>query len=611
VRVAFPRPLWVIPPLLALTLLPLGRPGGEETSPDRDVDLVARFAEATAGRHEAWTTDAVTPPRPWVREDKGWLLVPFGTSVAYDLEPGPDAALLTANVFSRGSATGSLEVSWRAEGGEAVRVTADLAAEPARSVRLPGPGPQRGRLTLTASASRVTDPQRAAMVLHAPRVGSAARLPPSPPQPPAPAGAPNVIVYLIDALRADHLGCYGYPPSTSPNIDRFAAESVVFDDAQAQTSWTRPAVASLFTGLWPQVHGAVDRDDVLAPRAVTLSELLRDAGWATAAVIANGNIDSAFGVAQGFDYYKYLQQVNVGDVPARSEHVNEGVSRWLDRRPPGRPFFLYVHTIDPHLPYQPPQPFRDRFAAKVSQPDLGSLWSIDRLNSDKARVTPEVLAALTGLYDAEIAANDAAFGALLAELKARGLYESSVIVLLADHGEELFDHSGFSHGNTLFEEVLRVPLAIRFPDRRPPKRVSQVVEQVDLMPTLLRYLGVAMPSPMQGQSFLPLCGPGEAPGWKNRAVAHLQLKERRGTSYLDGSWKLLLRPRGETVRRSLFDRREDRREQHDVAGRQPDLVQSLEGLLEGLLGEAGTPLDGGELKDDHELREQLKALGYL
>lgn len=605
-------PRWRVgAPLLALLLLSLGGSGGGEEPPVAANDLVGRFAGAATGRTAVGTPEAEAPPRPWVREDKGWLLVPFGTSVTYDLEVVPHAALLTANVFSRGSATGRLEVSWQPRDDEAVRVTADLAAEPGRSVRLPATGQLRGRLTLAAVATTVTDARRGAMVLHAPRVDAGDRLPVPPPQPPPPPGAPNVIVYLIDALRADHLGFYGYPPSTSPNLDRFAAESVVFDDAQAQTSWTRPAVASLFTGLWPQVHGANDRDDVLSEKAVTLAEVLRGAGFATAAVIANGNIDVAFGLGQGFDYSKYLQQVQVGEVPARSEHVNEGVSLWLDQRPSGRPFFLYVHTIDPHLPYDPPQPHRGRFAAGVTDPELGSLESVDRLNGDKASVTPELLAALTGLYDAEVAANDAAFGALVAALKARDLYDSSVIVVLSDHGEELFDHSGFSHGNTLFEEVLRIPLAIRFPDRRPPKRVAHVVEQVDLMPSLLQYLGVETPAPMQGQSFLPLCGPGEAVAWKDRAVAYLHLKDRHGTSYLDGSWKLLLRPRGETTRRSLFDRREDRRERRDQADRQPDLVRTLEALLERLIGEAGPALDGGELEDEHELREQLKALGYL
>ena len=153
-------------------------------------DLVGRFAGAETGRTAVGTPEAEAPPRPWVREDKGWLLVPFGTSVTYDLEVGPNAALLTANVSSRGSATGRLEVSWQPRDGEAVRVTPDLAAEPGRSVRLPPTGPQRGRLTLAAVATTVTDAQRAAMVLYAPRVDAGDRLPVPPPATPSPCRAP-------------------------------------------------------------------------------------------------------------------------------------------------------------------------------------------------------------------------------------------------------------------------------------------------------------------------------------------------------------------------------------------------------------------------------------
>jgi arylsulfatase A-like enzyme len=131
------------------------------------------------------------------------------------------------------------------------------------------------------------------------------------------------------------------------------------------------------------------------------------------------------------------------------------------------------------------------------------------------------------------------------------------------------------------------------------------------MPTLLEHLGVEAPPAIQGRSFLPLCGLGEVPDWKDRAVAYLHLKERRGTSYLDGRWKLLLRPKGEVLQPSLYDRREDRGERVDLAGQEPDVVGSLERLLEKLLGETGTSLDGGELGDERELREQLKALGYI
>jgi arylsulfatase A-like enzyme len=611
---SMPASIFRIVALLLAVLPPSAcQRGVAERPPSPEIDLVARFSEAQLSVDVGESPDLPSPPQPRIRPDKELLLVPFGTSVTFGLEVGPDTAILTDNVFGRGSATGRLEVSWQPLGKAAKRLTADLSAVPDRAVRLNTTGRQRGRLSFTSIATGIDDVEHAAMILRAPRIGSANQLPSTIPPPQPPAATPNLIIYLIDALRADHLGCYGYPPPTSPHLDTFAAEAVLFDDAQAQSSWTRPTVASLFTGLWPQLHRANDRDEVLPEEAVTLAELLRTAGYSTAAVIANGNIDIVFGLAQGFDYYKYLQQVRAGEALARSDQVNEAVSHWLDGRPSGRPFFLYIHTIDPHLPYDPPQPHRGRFAGMVTDPELGSLESINSLNSDKSRMTPEKLEELTGLYDAEIAANDTAFGALVADLKKRGLYDSSVIVVLSDHGEELFDHRGFSHGNTLFEEVLRVPLAIRFPDHRPPRRVASVVEQVDLMPTLLEYLGLEPPAAIQGQSFLSLCEPGQMTGWKDRAVAYLHLKERRGTSYLDGSWKLLLRPKSGGIQSSLYDRREDRRELVDLADQEPELAESLGALIGKLLGETGPALDSGQPVDEHdrELREQLKALGYI
>jgi arylsulfatase A-like enzyme len=421
-----------------------------------------------------------------------------------------------------------------------------------------------------------------------------------------------VIVLVIDALRADRLGCYGSDRGATPNLDRFAAEAVLFANAQAQAPLTNPAVASLFTGLWPQSHGVTDLRFKLPERAPTLAETLAAGGVATAAVVANGNVDAGRGLARGFEHFKYLRDVRPGEYHARASDINEAVLAWLDREQ-RRPFFLYVHTLGPHSPYQPQEPFRSRFAGGVVDPELGSNAWQRRLERGAATVTPKTIVDVAALYDAEVAENDAAFGGLVEELRRRGLFDESVIVVLADHGEELFDHGGFGHGRHLHAEVLDIPLLIRFPHGRDTRRVERVVEQVDLMPTVLELFGFAAPAPVEGRSLLSLCGPSEPEDWKNRAVSHLDREGRVGVSLLTPSWKLILETRDGQVVPALYDRRADRRERRDLAGERPEEVEALRSALQALLdgGPGGLERPEPAAPPDQETLERLRSLGYV
>ncbi len=549
-----------------------------------------------------------------VHVDDGQLVLPFGSRVTYELELPPFAELRADRIRPRGTATARLAVSWQPDGGEERLLSADLEALAEPRVRIGNQRTEKGRLHLAATSRRIIEPTIASLIVVEPRVVVAD--PPSPGRTSAVGrpgeGAPNVIVFIIDALRADHVGCYGSARGATPNLDRFAAEAVVFTDAQAQAPLTNPAVASIFTGLWPQRHQVVGLEFKLRVEAETLAEVLTSAGIATAAIVANGNLDPGRGFAQGFAEFESIRDVRADDYHARAADINEALFDWLDRGP-GRPFFLYVHTLGPHAPYRPREPFRSRFAGDVVDPTLGTNAWQQRIERSGQAVGPEVVAGVTALYDAEVAENDAAFGELVEELRRRGLLEETVVVVAADHGEELFDHGGFGHGSTLHAEVLDIPLMIRFPRGRSAGRVESVVEQVDLMPTVLAIFGLTPPSPIQGRSLLPLCGTRPPAGWKDRAVSHLRRGGRVSVSLLDPSWKLIVTENETGLPPALFDRRAEPGEQHDLAAEHGARVRRLRSKLQGILDHSPGGLEGRPtpVELDPEREEQLRVLGYL
>jgi arylsulfatase A-like enzyme len=296
------------------------------------------------------------------------------------------------------------------------------------------------------------------------------------------------VIILTDTVRADHLGAHGWPRPTSPVFDELAHRNFLFTATFAPSSWTRPSVASLFTGLYPQRHGVERRQDALPSDLPTLAARLHDAGLTTIAVTTNPHVTPTWGLTRGFD-----RVVELLPDPNHLKHGNDAaqvaaaINRLLPTLAP--PFFLYVHLIDPHAPYAPPVAdlLRLGYAADTDDP--------------------------RAQYDGELAFADRHVGRILAALDEEGLLEASVVVLTADHGEELYDHGALGHGTTLFEEVIHVPLALRVPPallRRqrqaalPPAGPAPLVtcpvvrlpvSLVDLTPTLLSLLDQA---PLEG-----------------------------------------------------------------------------------------------------------------
>ncbi len=302
--------------------------------------------------------------------------------------------------------------------------------------------------------------------------------------------APLVIVYLVDTLRADHTSPYGYARDTTPELTAFAQDAVLFEQAIAQASWTRPSVASLFTSLPPGRHRAVQLRDPLDGQHVTLAEMLSAKGFATTAAIANSVIYSqGGGFEQGFDLFRGLH--GQGGGPSKlveAAVVVDEALRQLDARR-GLPTFLYVHTMDPHVPYAPPAPFDTRYEPHATE----QYPALDPRYDFKEALDRERFVAR---YDGDVAYGDQEFGRFVRELKRRGLYDQALFVFLADHGEEFQDHGGWLHGRSVFDELVRIPLLLKLPGQaHAGQRVPEQVQIVDVLPTILQSLGLPVPQP--------------------------------------------------------------------------------------------------------------------
>ena len=286
---------------------------------------------------------------------------------------------------------------------------------------------------------------------------------------------PDVILITIDTLRADHLGCYGATQVQTPNIDSLARSAARFAQAYTPVPITLPAHSAIFTGSFPMATGMHDfSGNKLPASAITLAKVLHDHAYSTAAFIGSAVLDSRFGLNQGFDTYfdhfdfDRLDEANLDLMKRRGDAVLDEALSWL-KRDPHRPFLLWAHLYDPHFPYTPPEPFASRYR---SQP-----------------------------YDGEISFADAQVGRLMAFLKDRGLFDSSLIVLSGDHGEGLGEHGEKTHGFFIYNSTLHVPLLIKVPGTT-PRVVDDEVSLVDVMPTLLQALMLPIPPSVQGRSLL-------------------------------------------------------------------------------------------------------------
>ncbi len=411
-----------------------------------------------------------------------------------------------------------------------------------------------------------------------------------------------MILYIVDTLRRDSLGCYGGNAQLTPNIDAFADVATVFEHALAQSPWTKASMASIFTGLVPRKHAAVDYYDVLAEGQVTLAELLSENGYQTVAFVANFNAGGEFGLDQGYEEFRLMNR-------ATSHELNDAVADWLEgRRETERPAFVYVHTMDPHAPYEPPAEFGERFARGIDpQLDKAIMFNPRSRGRDRRQHVFD----LRALYDAEVAFNDAGFGDFLALLEDAGEYDESLVVFSSDHGEEFLDHGSFRHGKHLYGEILGVPLIIRFPGQQSGVRVRSLAQHVDLLPTILDVAGLESSRVIQGVSLAgsPHNGRRSRPGFSEVTRGEFQ-----SVAMVDGAWKIIrtVAAEGETPRYELYDLDRDPGEQEDLAEQHGSRRERMKGLLARVEVGLGEAAPGLEIENPApEVSEELRALGYL
>ncbi|MFN2426686.1 MAG: sulfatase [Candidatus Binatia bacterium] len=461
-------------------------------------------------------------------------------------------------------------------------------------------------------------------------------------EPPRPT---NVVVVLVDTLRSDHLGCYGYSRDTSPNIDRLASSGYVFDAAIAQSSWTAPSVASLFTSLYPSVHGVVRWGSTVAPELETLAEVLQKRGLKTAGFSANmAFVNPEKGFDQGFDVFEVLtrraradesKEKIFGKVASEASTVTDRAIRHLDEVG-GQPFFLYVHYIDPHTPYNAPAPYRERFVTEsvgVVRKSHDDLFAISGTISAGDDDVPHLIE----LYDGEIAYTDAQIGRLLGHLEDAGLMERTLVVITSDHGEEFLEHRGWVHGTTLYREQVQVPLIVRMPDGAGGgRRIAEPIELVDVGPSLLEQHGAPDHRRTQGHSFASLMLPDGGfarlrrwfrSAWKaveaphedspSRANAFSELvkvtkdarEPRHAKALRSERWSYLLDGSGAD---ELFDNA-DTAQADDLSSSQPGVATEMNRTLLDVLKRSEAfgelPTQNETLSD--EQREKMRALGYV
>jgi choline-sulfatase len=553
-----------------------------------------------------------------VRAAGDQLALPFGRRIDTYLRLPAGAVLAIDDLRSRDGRPGELRVTLQPEHGAERELDRLRPGDGPAVVKLGDAGPGPARLSLTAISQEPDGLAGSGLVLRRPAIAApgsqggpsqAAMVAPAAFRPTPNQRPRNVIVYLVDALRADHLGCYGYGRPVSPRVDAFAREAVLFRHTVAQSSWTRPATTTLLTGLLPRTHGVNGRRDVLAERAVTLAERLREQGYRTAGFVTNGNVARSFGLGQGFDTYELLPQKH-----SAATDVNAAAADWLQTRwQRDAPFFLYLHTVEPHAPYTPPLPFRQRFAPGVRDEDLTRMNVLKRLEEGRIAATPELRRNLLDLYDSEIAANDAAFGELLDLLGRRGILEDTVIVFVSDHGEEFLEHGGWEHGRTLHAEMLDVPLIVRVPGMKSGKVVQRQAQQVDVVPTILELLGLPVAAGVDGRSLAPWIS-GDGPAGEDRAetaaFSWLDQHGLRSAAVTTPDWRLI-EDRLPTPGRALYDRQADPGEHRDLTAERAVRAGYLRARLRTEERLRKGRLRAGESTPDSELRKQLEALGYL
>jgi arylsulfatase A-like enzyme len=466
----------------------------------------------------------------------------------------------------------------------------------------------------------------------------------------------SVLFVVIDALRADHLSAYGYGRETSPSIDRWAREGVLFETARAQAPWTKPSTATMLTGYYPSVLGVNELASGIPESIHPLPEIMKENGYRTGIFTADAFVSPLFGFQRGVDRFyvrmrprfaqlmlghiyffmrrqndvflflvrrmKAVERALVGGGGDSSESFSaEGLSQafmdWLDEDPE-KPFFAYVHYMEAHAPYAPPPPYDKTFMppplagmARVSQyPRYTGFLPFDK----GPAISADSLSNMIALYDGGIRFADLWVGRVIEDLKQRGVFDNTLILLTADHGEEFNEHGGWGHGHSLYDELLHVPLVLSCPKAGVTggRRIPHVVRHIDLVPTILDICGIAPPEGLDGTSMIPIILEEEPVDPPRMVMSEVYYGGHFARSLIDGNEKVIFSQKGRTTNLAFYDLESDPGELEDLADLEPRRAEELAARLEEFHDiAAGKSAAGYTVTIDEDTKERLKALGYI
>lgn len=421
---------------------------------------------------------------------------------------------------------------------------------------------------------------------------------------------PNIIIVLIDTLRKDHLSSYGYWRNTSPTIDSFAKDGILFKNFFAQSPSTKPSTASLFTSKYPSQHNVIYNKDALASSFVTIAEVLKEKGYKTIGFNSNYVINSNFNFNQGFDEWIEFGSKEVKKIKAKK--ITAQLIPWVEKNY-DNPFFLYIHYLDPHSPYQAPEPYKNFFDRTYRGNVTGS--HKDLRNPKFFQKYQNELKHLISLYDNEIRYVDSEIKKLFDKLKELNILDESIIILTSDHGEGFLEHGRFFHSYSIYSELINVPLIIRYPKLFKPGQLSNIYTQhIDIFPFLLEALGVE--SSRYNFEGTPLIfnitkmDPDITQKTPEVLSEHLRKNNNAQKSLIYKDWKLIKDINSNRFR--LYNIKSDSKDFYDLIHKERQIALELNNKLTQLEERLKkTKVLSPKVRLNKQLKEQLKALGYI
>ncbi|RMF92635.1 MAG: hypothetical protein D6734_11850, partial [Candidatus Schekmanbacteria bacterium] len=454
---------------------------------------------------------------------------------------------------------------------------------------------------------------------------------------------PNIILISVDTLRADHLMCYGYRYETSPFIDRFAMLGALFENAVTVVPSTMPSHISMLTSKIPRKHGIAHTGTIVKRGLLTLQKVVKGYGYKTAGFISSYVLSSDFNFNEGFDIFndQLDKKTNLAQnkIIRDADKTTDAVINFLKKQGKNKPFFLFIHYFDPHWPYDPPQQYLHLYDTKYSGKLDGNFKTLQKMRLAMAKgkgVSENDRIHLQALYDGEIRFINDQFRRLIAELELSGLIQNTIIVFTADHGENFFEHDGYiDHSSRVYESNIHIPLIIFYRGIIPPNtKISKLIRNIDIAPTLLDLAGIEIPKEFEGKSFAGLLRGKEEN--KNKEIGEVVLfsEATRNALYPEGAdeyltkvkrkwtndpfakcirtqrWKYIETPY--LNRKELYDLSKDPQEVNNLANTLDEktnkIIENLKVMLDKYT-EINTST--GRMTKSKKSIENLKSLGYL